>query len=240
MLTNSPILTPERHVAVKIDNLSKYYGYKGRIVAALDGIDLTIQSREHVCIVGRSGSGKSTLTRMICGIETPTKGSIKVFGLNPHQLLYQKRVQYSKIVQLVRQESYMSFDPLYKIQDALMRIVKLHQDKNTRQTDYVHFVYNMMYKYEMQDLIPLLLRKPKELSGGQLQRFAFLRALLVSPRIIVADEPTAMLDAFTTERMITAFGQIPSNTTFIYITHNNYLSSTLSNRIIHIQNGKCI
>ena len=230
----------ENQSAIYINALSKEYECRGRRIAALTDINLTIPGGERVCVIGKSGSGKTTLTRMICGIEKPSSGVVELFGENPVELLQHDRRNYSKTIQLVRQESYMTFDPLYTVQDALMRMVTLHQKHIEDRGSKVQYIIDMMERYEMHDLIPLLRRKPKELSGGQLQRFAMLRSFLVSPRIVIADEPTAMLDLFTTKKMVAAFACIPEMTTFIYITHSDYLTSALSNRVVRVQNGRCI
>ena len=127
---------------------------------------------------------------------------------------------------------------MYTIQDSLLRAVTLHKKMFKKKQTRLQYICSIMENYGMQDLFDLFSRRPKELSGGQLQRFAFLRTLLVSPKILIADEPTAMLDEFTTKKMAFAFEQLPNDITFIYITHNDYLSSIASNRIIAIQNGK--
>lgn len=230
----------DNHLAINIESLHKHYFCHGREIVALDGIDLSIPAGEHVCLVGRSGSGKSTLTRMICGIEPPSKGKVELFGNDPTRLLVRNRIEYSKTIQLMRQESYLTFDPLYTIQDSLLRVVTLHQKKINQKQAKLQHIYTTMGQYEMQDLTDLLVRRPKELSGGQLQRLAFLRALLVSPKILVADEPTAMLDAITTKKMVNAFEKLPDSITLLYVTHNDYLSSAPSSKIITIQNGKRI
>ena len=240
MMRNGQVYDGGEYNAVAVKELCKQYECRGRLINALSGIDLSIHGGEHVCVIGRSGSGKSTLTRMICGIEMPSSGVVEVFGKNPVDMLQRDRTHYSKTIQLVRQESYMTFDPLYTVQDALMRVVALHQKQVNGRSARLQFISALMERFEMQDLLSLLRRKPKELSGGQLQRFALLRAFLVSPRIVVADEPTAMLDLFTTKKMVAAFERIPKGTTFIYVTHSEYLTSALANRIIHVENGKCI
>ena len=102
MLPKKCIDDIDNSIAIRAKNLRKYYLCHGRDIIAIDGIDLTIHTGEHICIVGKSGSGKSTLTRIICGIETPSSGTVELFGNDPRCLLHCSRIEYSKTIQLIR------------------------------------------------------------------------------------------------------------------------------------------
>ncbi|WP_167145018.1 ABC transporter ATP-binding protein [Actinomyces sp. ZJ308] len=160
-----------------------------RAVHALDGVDLTLHRGEILALVGRSGSGKSTLARIIARLETPTSGSLLLEGRDVLAEEPRRASRgYRSRVQMIFQDPFASLNPARTVGHALGRALVF------RRTDRAETTAAGLL--ESVGLSPDLVgARPHELSGGQRQRVAIARALACDPEVLVADEPTSMLDA---------------------------------------------
>ena len=218
--------------AIEAIKLYKSY-YLGAVeVEVLKNINLTIKSGEFVSIMGPSGSGKSTFLYMVGGLDKPTKGSIKVKG-----------VELSSMKD--RSESIMRRRTLGFVFQFYNLIPKLNVEENIMLPVLLDGKKAKDYKAKLEDILEIVglsdRRKftPRELSGGQQQRVAIARALMNEPDIILADEPTGNLDSNTGIEIMQLLKNInkEKGKTIVMVTHSTEAAS-FGQRIINIRDGK--
>ena len=207
-------------------------------VQALRGVDLSVAAGEIVAIVGESGSGKSTLGRCIAGLLRPTGGQL-ILDDEPYggRVGTAVSASFRKDVQMVLQNPFDALNPVYTIAHHLARPLALHH-----QLDAVSTRARSCALLEQVELSPaetFLQRFPNELSGGQRQRATIARALAVQPRLIVADEPTSMLDIPVRRGVLQLFETIRSEQGIgvVLITHDIAAADAISDRIIVLKEG---
>ena len=217
---------------LKTSGLKKYYGKGDTLVKALDGVNLEIEQGSFTAIVGTSGSGKSTLLNMMGGLDTPSKGSVKIGNteldkLNSEQATIFRRRQigfifqnYNLIPVLTVWENIvfpLSLDGQKPDQDFIMKIVKL-----------------LGLESKLDNL-------PNNLSGGQQQRVAIARALASKPSIILADEPTGNLDSKTSDDVVGLLKMTSRefHQTIVMITHNPEIAQ-MADRIVQLEDGRIV
>ncbi|GGG21139.1 hypothetical protein GCM10007304_38730 [Rhodococcoides trifolii] len=179
----------DAYAEIVVEHLGKSFQ---RAVPAVNDIGLTVTSDSAIGIVGESGSGKSTLVRMMCGLLSPSTGTVSYNGLGLHQMLSTRggRRDFRREVQYVAQDTTSSFDPRRTLRDAVrlpaMRLLGMEGVAADARVDET---------LRSLELDPSLAdRYPSEVSGGQRQRFSIARALVVKPRILLCDEVVSALD----------------------------------------------
>ncbi len=201
---------------VEIEKLWRIYRQGSQQeVAALRGVDLNIAPGRFVALKGRSGSGKTTLLNCIGGLDSPTRGSVKVFGQNiatmsDKQLTRWRREQIGFVFQSFGLSPTFS---AYENVELMLRIAgKGRQERRERS----------LYCLELVGLAKWAKHRPSELSGGQQQRVAIARALANQPRLILADEPTGELDSSTAREVLSLFQRIAKeeSVTVLMVTHD--------------------
>ena len=217
---------------LRVENLSKVYGKGDSKVVAIENISFSVQKGEFVAIVGASGSGKSTLLHLIGGVDRPTSGKVFIDGkdiyqMNDDNLAIFRRRQVGLIYQ------FYNLIPILNVEENITLPCDLDGKKVNRQK-----------LNELLKTLGLEERKnhlPNELSGGQQQRVAIGRALINSPSIILADEPTGNLDSKAGEKIVNLLKRSNKeyNQTIIMITHNIEIAK-IADRIIRIEDGKII
>ena len=217
---------------LRVENLSKVYGKGDSKVVAIESISFSVQKGEFVAIVGASGSGKSTLLHLIGGVDRPTFGKVFIDGkdiyqMNDDNLAIFRRRQVGLIYQ------FYNLIPILNVEENITLPCDLDGKKVNRQK-----------LNELLKTLGLEERKnhlPNELSGGQQQRVAIGRALINSPSIILADEPTGNLDSKAGEKIVNLLKRSNKeyNQTIIMITHNIEIAK-IADRIIKIEDGKII
>lgn len=208
--------------AVIIDNLSKQFGK----VRALQPSDLHFEDRALSVIVGPSGCGKTTLMRLIAGLEDPTTGTIRLDDERIDRL-----PAWDRDIALVFQ-SYALYPHMTVFKNIEFPLVADKVLKKERQKR----VQNVAQQLEISHLLK---RKPRQLSGGQMQRVALGRALVRNPRLFLLDEPLSNLDAAlrTTMRAEIKRLQHEMGTTMIYVTHDQVEAMTLAHQLIVMNHG---
>jgi putative ABC transport system ATP-binding protein len=221
----------ERGVAILTEGLWKTYEMGGEKLHALCGIDLTIRKGEYVAIMGPSGSGKSTLMNLIGCLDTPSSGKYWLAGRLVSEL------DDDELAAIRNKEIGFVFQTF----NLLPRATALHNVE-------LPMIYNgtpseeriarAKRALEAVDLGARMFHKPNELSGGQRQRVAVARALVNSPSIVLADEPTGNLDTKTGDEIMALFARLHGEgNTIILVTHENDVARR-ANRIIHVRDGK--
>jgi ABC-type glutathione transport system ATPase component len=219
---------------VRLRRLSKVFRGGGPLhrseVVAVRDVDLDVARGEILALVGESGSGKSTLARMLARLELPSSGSIQINGMD---VLASKgraaTLRYRGDVQMVFQDPFGSLNPAHRVRHFLDRPLALHR----RDLDASGRLDQMRALMSSVELDPELLdRYPHELSGGQRQRVAIARALAADPRVILADEPTSMLDVSIRMGVLNLMKRLRDERgiSILYITHDlasaRYLADT--------------
>jgi putative ABC transport system ATP-binding protein len=221
----------DQGVAILTEQLWKTYEMGGEKLHALRGIDLTIRKGEYVAIMGPSGSGKSTLMNLIGCLDTPTSGKYWLAGRLVSEL------DDDELAAIRNKEIGFVFQTF----NLLPRATALHNVE-------LPMIYNgtpseerlarAKRALEAVDLGERMLHKPNELSGGQRQRVAVARALVNSPSIVLADEPTGNLDTKTGDEIMALFTRLHrEGNTLILVTHENDIAQR-ADRIIHVRDGK--
>ena len=217
---------------LKVENLTKIYGKGENQVTAVNNISFTVNKGEFVAIVGASGSGKSTLLHLIGGVDRPTSGKVyidgkDIYSLNNDNLAIFRRRQVGLIYQ------FYNLIPILNVEENICLPCNLNRKK--------------VDKDKLDELLKTLKlenrRKhlPNELSGGQQQRVSIGRAIINSPAIMLADEPTGNLDSKASEDIISLLrlSNKKYNQTVIVITHDEKIALE-ADRIITIDDGKII
>jgi NitT/TauT family transport system ATP-binding protein len=212
---------PEDAHAVRVRGLSRVFpGRKGRDVKALDDIDLDIAAGEFVSLIGPSGCGKSTLLRIVADLDTPTAGTLTVFGKSAHQAR-------------VDQDYGIAFQqagllPWRTVAANIGLPLEIHGVARSARADRVSELLAMVGLEEFAKSYP------DELSGGMQQRVAIARALAESPRLLLMDEPFGALDEITRERMQAELVRIcgESGAAVLFVTHSIPEAVFLSDRVV--------
>jgi len=217
---------------IEIKNLKKYYKLGGEIVKAVDDISFNIEDGEMLSIIGPSGSGKTTLMHILGGLDTPGDGDVIVDGENLRSFSGKKLAEYrNKKVGFVFQTFNLQphLTALENVELPLI-ISGVNQKKRKEMASIA------LEKVGLKDRMN---HKPNELSGGQRQRVSIARALVNSPKIILADEPTGNLDSKTGDMILDLLKSLnkQEGVTIIIVTHDEYVARSCD-KIIQIQDGK--
>ncbi|MEA3334957.1 MAG: ABC transporter ATP-binding protein [Chloroflexota bacterium] len=188
-------------------------------------------------VVGESGSGKSTMARLLLGLETPTEGNVLYEGKDLTRLSGSERRAFRQDVQAVFQDPFGSFNSLYKVDHMLEVPIKKFKLARTKEE-------RMQLMIGALDAVGLrpeetLGRFPHQLSGGQRQRIMVARALMLNPKLIVADEPVSMIDASLRATVLTNLRQLRDEygISVIYITHDLTTAYQICDDIIVLYRG---
>ena len=217
---------------LRVEKLSKVYGKEETQVTAVDNVSFKVHRGEFVAIVGASGSGKSTLLHMIGGIDKQTSGEIyiedtNISKLDENKLAIFRRRQIGIIYQ------FYNLVPILTVKENIELPILLDNKKVDKEK-----LKEIIKTLGLEDRLNYL---PSQLSGGQQQRVAIGRALITTPSIILADEPTGNLDIRNSNEVFAylkycnkKYGQ-----TIIMVTHNEELA-TQTDRVIKLEDGKIV
>jgi peptide/nickel transport system ATP-binding protein len=207
---------------------------KKRSVAALDKVSLTVSRGEAVALVGESGSGKSTLARVVLRLTKPDKGAVLLDGRDePASLAYRARVQ------MIFQDPFASLNPVHTVLHHLARPLLRHR-KATKAT-VREKAKSLLETVGLEPAAEMLDRHPHQLSGGQRQRVAIARALAVEPDLLVADEPTSMLDVSLRAGVLKLLRRFKQNGLgILLITHDLSSARALADRIAVLNKGRIV
>ncbi len=208
---------------------------QGKVLRAVEDINLSVQRGESLGIVGESGSGKTTLSRMMLGLMKPTAGDIKIDGQSIGGI---GRRELSRKIQPIFQDPYSSLNPRKTIGQIIRLPLDAHGIGWTSERDSA--VEQMM---EQVGLPPRLQHSyPSQLSGGQRQRVAIARALVMKPEILICDEPTSALDVSVQAQILNLLKDLRSafNLTYIFITHDLGVLEYMADRVAVMYMGRIV
>lgn len=189
----------------------------------LQDVSLTIPGGSIIGVSGASGIGKSTLAKILCGVTAPDAGEVFLDG----QLLVSEKSNYDRrrglSIQMVYQQPYATLDPSQKIGVGLRELISYHRlTKNGQETKTL--IADILA--QMQLPTKILAHLPRQISGGEAQRVALARALLLSPKLLILDEATSMLDVSTQANLLALVKaqMIPSCGSVLFISHDRALT----------------
>ena len=218
---------------IQLTNVSKCYGDAGA-VRALINLSLTVEQGERVAVMGPSGSGKSTLLNLICGLDQPTSGSIKLEGIELAALDDDRRTR------LRREKLGMIFQTfnLLPTLTAIENVALPLRLQGVRKRETEERALAMLERVALQGRAH---HRPDEMSGGERQRVAIARALVFRPPILLGDEPTGNLDSATGEEILRLLDDLHRefNITVLLVTHND-LAAAFCDRILTLRDGQFV
>ncbi|HLC20856.1 MAG TPA: ABC transporter ATP-binding protein, partial [Candidatus Methylomirabilis sp.] len=218
---------------IRADDLTKIYRMGPMEVRALRGVNLEVAHKEFVAIMGHSGSGKSTLLHLLGGLDRPTAGKYLLDGMEVESLrdsdlsrLRAKRIGFVfQAFNLIPQHNVLENIELPLIYGGVERRIR-HESS-----------LEILHQVGLGDK---LYHRPTELSGGEAQRAAIARALVIRPLLLLADEPTGNLDSTTGEGIMKLFADLNrQGTTILVVTHNPVVAG-YADRIIEMRDGEIV
>jgi peptide/nickel transport system ATP-binding protein len=230
----------ENDVILRCENLTKAYTsglLRTKITVGAKNVTFGIKRGEVVSLVGESGSGKSTVARMILRLIKPTAGSILYNGKS----IFSYNIQdYYKLVQAVFQDPYSAFNPFYRIDHVLDHAFDLrreHLDRNEKKKIISSTLQSIGLNPD-----EVLGRFPNQLSGGQMQRLLIGRSLIIGAQLLIADEPTSMIDASTRASILNLLLTLrrERGLSVLFITHDIGQAQYVSERILVMKRGEVV
>lgn len=205
---------------LEIKNCCKSFGNQ----TVLQDVSMTISDGSIIGVSGASGIGKSTLAKILCGVTAPDAGEVFLDG----QLLVSDKSSYDRrrglAIQMVYQQPYATLDPSQKIGAGLRELISYHrlaENKNAAEK----LIADILAQMQLPPKI--LAHLPQQISGGEAQRVALARCLLLRPKILILDEATSMLDVSTQANLLALVKaqMIPSGGTVLFISHDRALTN---------------
>jgi peptide/nickel transport system ATP-binding protein len=238
--------TGERNVLLSVKDLRVWFelrrlgfGHAG-YVHAVDGVNFELHHGESIAIVGESGCGKSSLMKTILALYKPTKGEITFGDYTLNDLKGKNLKDYRAKVGFVQQDPYGALPPFMNVQTILEEplIINGFKDKNER----LEKIEKVLEEVKMTPTADFLPKFPHMLSGGQQQRIVIARAMILNPKLLVADEPVSMLDASVRVEILKLLRglQEKHNLAVIYVTHDLSTVRYFSERIFVMYAGQVI
>lgn len=232
---------------IELAGVVKHYPVRGRgrkahganaVVHAVDGVDLTVRRGESLAIVGESGCGKSTLAKLLVGLTSPTSGQVEVAGapvvaVDTPDLVARRRVG------LVSQSPWSALNRAKTVKHIVTQPLRVHglvrgDDAMSARAVELLSAVGLPEEY--------LVRKPRDLSGGELQRLTIARALAGEPEVLVLDEPTASLDVSVKATIVNVLADLRAELglTYVLITHELEIARHLADRVAVMYLGQVV
>jgi peptide/nickel transport system ATP-binding protein len=237
---------------LQVNNVKKYFPVNigirrifhsaGRhYIKAVDDVSLTIEKGKVFVLAGGSGSGKTTLARLILRAIDPDSGSIVFDGEDITRTTGKKLKKFRINTQMIHQDPYTSINPRMKIMDVIMEPLNIYNKQDSKQQR-IEKVLKSLEDVRLEPAIDIAEKFPHMLSGGQRQRASLARALVLKPKLIIADEPVSMLDVSIRAEILEILKTLKDKfqISYLYITHDLSTARYIGDNIAIMFNGKIV
>ena len=238
----------EKKVLVEVRDLqrliplrSKKLGGERRYVHAVDGVTFDIYENETLALVGESGCGKSTLGKTILNLASPTGGEVRFRGTNIYALSEREMRDMRQNMQIVFQDIGASLNSRHTVEQILMKPLSIYHPELSHE-QMRERVAELLETAGLSPANMYMMRYPHEFSGGQRQRIGIARAIALSPRFIVADEPVSALDVSIRGQILNLFNDLKKklNLSCLFITHDMSVVRSIADRVAVMYLGKIV
>jgi ABC-type oligopeptide transport system ATPase subunit len=214
--------------------------WRRQVLSAVDGVDLDVYEGETLAIVGESGSGKSTLAKLMLRLEQPSSGVVLYRGVSLSDLNHKLWRAYRRHVQAIFQDPSSSLNPRMRVEQSLANVARRHQ--LTEPARLRAFLAGHLASVGLDPPEHYLPRYPHQLSGGQQQRIAIARAMMLEPRLIVADEPLSSLDISIQVQVLDLMRELSGRrgVGFVLISHDLNAVQSIADRVAVMQRGRIV
>lgn len=228
---------------LEVKNLSKIYRtdlFGKKAFCAVDHVSFSVKEGETLGIIGESGCGKSTIAKMLSLLLKPTSGSVLLDGKECVGLKGKEAKQYHKEVQIMFQNPETALDPNKKIEACILEAIRNYHLVPKRSQEEKELLNELIHKV---GLLPEHLdRYSWELSGGQIQRAVLARVISLSPKVLISDEPTSMLDVSVQAQILNLIKELQKTLNFsmIFVSHDLDVVRAVSDQILVMNHGKIV
>lgn len=230
---------------LQVENLRKYYTKKNffgkeiSLVKAVDEVSFGIEKGQTLVLAGESGSGKSTIAKLVLCAIPADSGKIIFDGVK----INDKKEDLKKIrmgIQMIYQDPYDSINPQMKIKDIISEPLEIHKIGNAKER--LEMVRQVLHEVKLEPADDIMGKYPHMLSGGQRQRIVLARALVLKPKMIIADEPVSMLDVSIRAEILELMEGLRQkhHISFLYITHDLATARYFGQKIAILHHGKIV
>jgi len=232
---------------VEVDSVSKSYPRRAGLRTAehtvVENVSFNIEAGETLGLVGESGSGKTTVARMILGLVEPTRGAVRVNGIDVARASHSELRRLRRQMQPVFQDPYAALNPRMNVLDIVTEPLVIHRrevEVETNRSALRSKAVELLREVGMDE--SAFSRHPHEFSGGQRQRINIARALALRPRLLILDEPVSALDVSVGAQIVNLLRSLQRDhgLTYLFISHSMPLVRYLSTRIAVMEHGKLI
>jgi peptide/nickel transport system ATP-binding protein len=234
-------MADEKNLCLSGTGVTKVFGFGRTRTVAVDHVDFAFHEREVISIVGESGSGKTTLAKMLLGLISSTEGDIYFQGQKRDISSGKKKQEYWRNIQAIFQDPFSAYNTFHKIDAVLLDCIRMRGGRNLPREKKVALMTEACSFVNLK-FAELTNKYPFELSGGQMQRLMIARIFLLKPRILIADEPTSMIDACSRATILDMLMQLRNEIgmTIVFITHDIGLAYFVSDSVYIMERGKFV
>jgi peptide/nickel transport system ATP-binding protein len=234
-------MSETRSICLSGRGITKVFGFGDKKTVAVDHIDFNFYQGELISIVGESGSGKTTLAKMLLGLISITEGELTFLDKPRDISNRKKKKEYWRNIQAIFQDPFSSFNVFNKIDTVLLDCINMRGGKNLSKEKKIEMMTEACSFVNLK-FAELTNKYPFELSGGQMQRLMIARIFLLKPKILIADEPTSMIDACSRATILDMLMNLRNEIgmTVIFITHDIGLAYYISDSVYIMEHGKIV
>ncbi len=229
------------HTLLETKKVNKIFGAGRKMVHAVRDVDFKMHEGEIISLVGQSGSGKTTLSKILLGLLKESSGEIDYKGARRDLRSQKARLAYWQNIQAIFQDPFSTFNQFFRVEKILNDCLNLQglghvplaekQEKMREACRFVNLKYEELYN-----------KYPFELSGGQMQRLMIARIFMMKPKVLIADEPTSMIDACSRSTILDMLLELrdTNSMTILFITHDLGLAYYISDTIYIMESGSIV